>query len=131
VERPATDNGIDISRAAERIRRLQRADNAARAQRYAEAQCDLERALDAIRAFPQVQRVRVWGSLLRPDRFTEMSDIDICVEGVSSPTVWSELEQRLLAVVQLPLDLVRWEDLMQPHRESIEARGKVVYESGW
>ena len=71
----------------------------------------------------------MWGSLLRPDRFTELSDVDIYIEGVSSPEVWSSIERDLLDAVSLPLDLVRWETLMQPHRESIVARGKVVYES--
>jgi predicted nucleotidyltransferase len=129
VHHPETDHGIDLSRVAARFRAEDEQRERAVAQRYERAQSELERALEVIRGFPQVRRVRVWGSLLRPDRFTEQSDIDICVEGVSSPEVWSRLERALLDTVSLPLDLVRWETLMEPHRESIQARGKVVYES--
>ena len=38
------------------------------------------------------------------------------------------LERALLDVVDMPLHLVRWEELIEPHRERILARGKVVYE---
>ena len=129
VHHPATDHGIDLERAAARILAEDAEHERLRAERYEQAQRELERALDVIHGFPEVRRVRVWGSLLRPDRFTELSDIDICIEGVSSPEVWSRLERALLHAVTLPLDLVRWETLMEPHRESITARGKVVYES--
>ena len=39
----------------------------------------------------------------------------------------TRLERALLDVVELPLDLVRWEELIPPHRERILARGNVVY----
>ncbi len=129
MDQPVADHGIDLSRAAARIREQERERASVRAERYARARADLERALEIIRAFPQVRRVLVWGSIRRPDRFTELSDIDICVEGVSAPEVWSAIERKLLDAVSLPLDLVRWETLMEPHRESICARGEVVYES--
>ena len=129
MDHSRTSHGIDLDRAAARIREQDRERERARGRRYEQAQRDLERALEIVRTYPQVRRVRVWGSLLRPDRFTELSDVDICIEGVSSPEVWSSIERDLLDAVSLPLDLVRWETLMQPHRESIVARGKVVYES--
>ena len=111
--------------------RQQDAEQAAeRSARYAVAQEDLGRVLEILRHYPAVKRVRTWGSMLRPDRFTELSDVDVGVEGVDSPQVWSQIERELLDEVRLPLDLVRWESLMEPHRKSIEARGKVVYESG-
>ena len=111
--------------------RQQDAEQAAeRSARYAVAQEDLGRVLEILRRYPAVKRVRTWGSMLRPDRFTELSDVDVGVEGVDSPQVWSQIERELLDEVRLPLDLVRWESLMEPHRKSIEARGKVVYESG-
>lgn len=129
MDHPTADHGIDLSRAAARILEEDRQRSRERAERYARARAELDRALELIRAHPEVRRVRVWGSLLRPDRFTELSDIDICVEGVTSHEVWSMIERELLDAVSLPLDLVRWETLMEQHRESIRARGEVVYES--
>jgi predicted nucleotidyltransferase len=120
---------MDISAVAARMREQDRAQATERAARYATAQEDLQRVIEVVRRYPEITRVRTWGSMLRPDRFTELSDVDVCVEGISSPQTWSRLERDLLDVVRLPLDLVRWETLMEPHRESIVARGKVVYES--
>lgn len=127
---PASSEGIDISAAAKRMRQQDAEQAAERSARYAVAQEDLGRVLEILRRYPAVKRVRTWGSMLRPDRFTELSDVDVGVEGVDSPQVWSQIERELLDEVRLPLDLVRWESLMEPHRKSIEARGKVVYESG-
>jgi len=73
--------------------------------------------------------VRTWGSILKPDQFTEYSDLDLAIEGVTSPEEWGRLERALLDAVILPLDLVRWEELMEPHRESITERGTILYES--
>lgn len=97
--------------------------------RHAEAQRQLDTAVTVARRFPSVKRVRTWGSVLKPDQFTEYSDLDLAIEGVASPEEWGRLERALLDAVTLPLDLVRWEELMEPHRESIIARGTVLYES--
>lgn len=97
MDHPRTSHGIDLARAAARIREQDRERERRLARRYEQARRDLEGALEIVRRYPQVRRVRVWGSLLD--------------------------------AVGLPLDLVRWEPLMQPHRESIVARGKVEYES--
>lgn len=121
--------GIDISRAAERIARESEALDRKRAALYARAKTEFEAAVGVAKEFPDVRRVITWGSILRPDRFTELSDIDICIEGVSDPEEWSRLERALLDVVTFPLDLVRWEELIAPHREAVLARGEVVYES--
>lgn len=121
--------GIDLDRAAARLREEdERRARDSRA-RYETARHELDRAVEIARSCPHVRRIRVWGSILRPDRFAGHSDIDICVEGVESPQVWSDLERALLSVVTLPLHLVRWETLIEPHRESIVTRGEVVYES--
>jgi predicted nucleotidyltransferase len=124
-----SDHGIDIARAAKRIIREEKLIREQRHARYLKARSEFEAAVEAAKAFPTVQRIITWGSILRPERFTERSDIDICVQGIDDPREWSRLERALLDLVTLPLDLVRWEELMEPHRESILARGEVVYES--
>lgn len=121
---------IDIAAVAARFREEDLRIREARARRHAEARRQLGAAVDVAKGFPEVTRIRVSGSVVRPDRFTEMSDIDLCIEGVASPETWLRLERALLDVVEVPLDLVRWESLIEPHRESITARGEVVYDSG-
>ncbi len=124
-----SEYGIDLDRAAARLREEDGRRARENLLRYEKAQHELAHAVEVARSCPHVRRIRVWGSVLRPDRFARHSDIDICVEGIESPQVWSELERALLSVVTLPLHLVRWETLIEPHRESIVARGEVVYES--
>lgn len=97
--------------------------------RYQHARRELDALIACAAGFPGVRRILVWGSLLPPDRFCEISDIDICVEGVDDPVEWSRLERAMLEATSFPLDLVRWEEFIEPHRESILARGKVLYES--
>ena len=120
---------IDIASAAKRIVREDELVRAQRQARYQQARSEFEAALGAAQSFPAVRKIITWGSILRPERFTERSDIDICVEGIDDPREWSRLERTLLDLVTLPLHLVRWEELMSPYRESILARGEVVYES--
>ena len=119
---------MDVEKAAARFRREDNRRRLALRERFARAERQLALAIDCAREFPGTTRIITWGSILRPDRFSEFSDIDLCVEGIKDPREWSRLERALLDVVDMPLDLVRWEDVMEPHRESILARGKVVYE---
>lgn len=120
---------IDIQAVARRFEAMDREETERRRERHRRAQEELGQALAYILAHHAPRRVRVWGSVLRADRFTEQSDIDICVEGIVDPAEWSRLERGLLGIVTLPLDLVQWESLWEPHREAISERGTVVYES--
>ncbi len=74
------------------------------------------------------KRVIQWGSVLRPEAFTEISDIDIAVEGIDDMESWSRMERDLLAVVSFPLDLVRFDRIHPEHQRQILSRGVVVYE---
>lgn len=125
----AEDWGTEaVKRVADRFRKKDEDRDRRLRARYQLAREQLGGAVDIARRFPGVRRVITWGSILRPHQFTELSDVDICIEGVSSPEDWNRLERTLLDAVTLPLDLVRWEELSPPHRESIIARGKVLYE---
>jgi len=119
----------DARAVAERMRREEDQRRRANEARYQRARQELDTLIACAAGFPSVRRIIVWGSMLRPDRFCEISDIDICVEGVKAPDEWSRLERAMLETTTFPLDLVRWEELIEPHRESILARGKVMYES--
>ena len=122
------DPDTDIEKAAAHFRRRAEERRRALGERFAEAERQLQRAIDCAGGFPGVLRLITWGSVLRPECFSEISDIDLCVQGIADPREWGRLERALLDVVDMPLHLVRWEELIEPHRERILARGKVVYE---
>jgi predicted nucleotidyltransferase len=105
-------------------------DLAAAAQTYVsrrnERRADLAERLDAMRQSAEAmiahirdvyQPVRIyqWGSLLNEHHFSELSDIDIAVEGVIDLHMWLRLEKELLDMAPYPLDLVRWENLWPEH----------------
>ena len=69
-----------------------------------------------------------WGSVLRQERFTEISDIDIAVEGITDPETWSHLETDVLAIVSFPLHLIPFEQVIPVHQQDILSRGNVIYE---
>ena len=67
------------------------------AERREKAWAAARRAAAFIRERYPDARVRVFGSLLYPDSFGPMSDIDLAVEGIRWPEflrLWSELEKR-------------------------------------
>lgn len=77
--------------------------------------------------FPSVNKIVVFGSLMRAGYFTELSDIDIAVKNLPNAKYWSALlwwEKRL---GYEDIDLVRIEDA-NPHIQKYINKGEVVYE---
>jgi len=72
-------------------------------------------------------RIIQWGSVLRPEQFSEISDIDIAIEGVDDMQTLSRIERELEAMVSFPLHLERFDRLHPEHQKQILMRGKVVY----
>jgi predicted nucleotidyltransferase len=95
--------------------------------RFAEAHNDFSRILEMIIRDYRPTRVWQWGSLLDRAKFSEISDIDIAVEGVSSPPVFFELYGKASELTTFPLDLVDIDAIEPLHAESIRKRGRLVY----
>jgi predicted nucleotidyltransferase len=74
------------------------------------------------------QRIWQWGSLLNQKQFSEISDIDIAVEGISDTETFFELYGKALALTSFPLDLVDLARIEPAHADSIRGRGRLVYE---
>ena len=102
--------------------------NRRRRKLWEKAKTEADRAVALIIERYKPRRVIQWGSVLRPERFTEISDIDIAVEGVTDPETWSRLETDVLAVVSFPLHLIPFEQVIPIHQQDILSRGRVVYE---
>ncbi len=74
------------------------------------------------------KRIYQWGSLLHPEQFSEISDIDIAVEGIGSAETFFKLFGEADAMTKAPLDLVELEKVEPVHRESIIRKGRLIYE---
>jgi predicted nucleotidyltransferase len=91
------------------------------------ARGDIERAVALLSAEPNVRRVWLFGSLAKGRRPDFRSDLDLAVEGLARErelTVWAALDEAL----QLPPDLVRWEEANPTLRGEIERWGIIVYD---
>ena len=73
-------------------------------------------------------RIYQWGSLLDPRTFSEWSDIDIAVEGITSARQFLELYGEACELTGFELDLVQIEKALPPYATSIRERGRLVYE---
>jgi predicted nucleotidyltransferase len=73
-------------------------------------------------------RVYQWGSLLENRHFSEMSDIDIALEGITDPAVLSALRGEAEQLTRLPLDIVAIEHVHPAYSDFIRRRGRIVHE---
>ena len=73
-------------------------------------------------------RIWQWGSLLDRRRFSEISDIDIAVEGVPDTATFFELYGKAMSLTTFPLDLIELERIESLHAASIREQGRLVYE---
>ncbi|MBN1835287.1 MAG: hypothetical protein JW820_05515 [Spirochaetales bacterium] len=74
------------------------------------------------------RRVYQWGSLLEESHFSEMSDIDLAVEGIDDPATLSKLRVDSEGLTDFPLDIVAMEHIHPAYAEYIRRHGRVVYE---
>ena len=76
------------------------------------------------------RRIYQWGSLLNRARFTEISDIDIAVEGLRGPEEYFRAVGIALDAATVHVDVVEMEKLPADVAKYIKRRGKVVHERG-
>ena len=97
-------------------------------ERFEQASRDFERIVRMIVEKYKPHRIYQWGSLLRLEHFSELSDIDIAVEGLKSMEQYFSLLGEADEMTQFPLDIVELEKIHTLHAESIRAKGKLIYE---
>ncbi len=122
--------GIDLDRAraflaAREQRRRERLDA-----RFAQAVDDARGIVRAIVREVKPRRIYQWGSLLDRARFTELSDIDIAVEGLGGPADFFRVLGIALGGTTLPVDVVELERVPRDVAERIRTRGALVHEHG-
>ncbi|TVR65844.1 MAG: nucleotidyltransferase domain-containing protein [Spirochaetaceae bacterium] len=118
---------FDIDAARNSYRRRLADRKTSRHSRWEQARAEADRLVSMISEKYSPTRILIWGSLLRPDRFREYSDIDIAVEGIADAETWSRLERDALAIATFPLDIVPLENTHPEHRAQILRRSQTVY----
>ena len=73
-------------------------------------------------------RIYQWGSLLEDRHFSEISDIDIAVEGITDAEALSGLRTEAERLTRFPLDIVAIEHMHPAYAEHIRRRGRIVHE---
>ncbi len=88
---------------------------------------DLDRIVQALRENYGVQRVVVFGSLVK-GRFTAESDIDLAVAGLA-PTDFFTAYAEVNRLSQFKVDLKPLESLHPHFRQRVLTQGEIIYEA--
>jgi predicted nucleotidyltransferase len=92
------------------------------------ATLDVNKMIDLTIKKYNPKRIYQWGSLLHPEEFDKLSDIDIAVEGLKSAKKFFDLYGDLERLTRFSLDLVEIEKMDPIYANSIRDYGKLVYE---
>jgi len=74
-------------------------------------------------------RIYQWGSLVVGSHFSEMSDIDIAVEGIRDPATFFRIIADTEKMTNFPLDIIQMELIDPIFAEGIRKKGYCAYES--
>ena len=96
--------------------------------RYAQATRDARAIVEEIVAQVNPRRIHQWGSLLDRKRFSEISDLDIAVEGLNGPAEFFQVLGIAMNATTLPVDVVELEKVPAEVAERIRTRGALVHE---
>ena len=97
-------------------------------ERYAQAARDAQAIVSEIAAQVNPRRIYQWGSLLDRKRFSEISDVDIAVEGLNGPAEFFQVLGIAMNGTALPVDVVELEKLPADVAERIRKQGALVHE---
>ena len=126
---PWTKTSESISTRCARSSRTRSGGGAARVdERYAQATRDARAIVSEIAAQVNPRRIWQWGSLLDRKRFSEISDVDIAVEGLNGPAEFFQVLGIAMNETALPVDVVELEKLPADIAERIRTRGALVHE---
>ena len=123
------ESSIDIPTAARRLNRRRAAKRALLRERLARAEEDAGRIIGHIAATYRPLRIRRWGSLVHTERFSELSDIDIALEGLAhDETTIAAIRDDAEAMTEFPVDIVALERVEPGRADLIRRFGRVVWE---
>jgi len=119
---------IDIPRVREFLREKQARRRRRLEERLRQAQEDAGRIIEHLGRTYSPRRIYQWGSLVETRNFSEISDIDIGVEGLSGPEQYFAMLGDTMVMTRFPVDLLELDKLNKETADHIRRRGRVVYE---
>ena len=120
--------GIDLDQAREFQREKERRRRARIDVRFEQASREASVIVAAIAEQVSPRRICQWGSLLDRSRFSEISDIDIAVEGLRGPGEFFRTLGIAMEGTALPIDVIELEKVPEEIAERIRTRGVLVHE---
>lgn len=120
--------GIDIDAVRDFLRNKEMERSRSLDERFAQASYDFGRLVDMMVEKFNPRRIYQWGSLLDREKFSEISDIDIAVEGLSGPEEFFALLGEALPLTDFPLDIVEIEKVGDDNARYIREYGRMIYE---
>ncbi|MDA8411596.1 MAG: hypothetical protein M0001_14570 [Treponema sp.] len=123
------DFGVDLDRARAFLDAKERRRQGELDARFEVASRDFEAIVARIVERFAPSRVWQWGSLLDRDSFSEISDIDIAIEGLEGgPAAWFALIGEVMGMSDFKLDILELERIRPENADHIRQSGKLVYE---
>ena len=97
--------------------------------RFRAAWSDFDRIVSYIVAEHRPKGIWQWGSLLDRRKFSDISDLDIAIEGLGSASELFQIVARAEELTDFPLDIVELEKIAPEFRELVKRKGRLVYGS--
>lgn len=119
---------IDLNKVREFLRAKDERRCRAVDERFFQAGQDFEAIVAKIITDVNPLRIYQWGSLLDRNKFTEISDIDLAVEGLNGPEDFFKALGIAMNGSSIPVDVVEIEKIPPAVADRIRNRGKMVYE---
>ena len=122
------DFGVDLDQVRAFLADREQRRRARIDERYAQATRDVRTIVSEIAAQVNPRRIYQWGSLLDRRRFSEISDLDIAVEGLNGPAEYFQVLGIAMNATALPIGIVELEKVPADIAEHIRKRGVLVHE---
>ena len=123
------ESSIDIPTAARRLNRRRAAGRTLLRERLLRAQKDARRIIGHIAVTYRPLRIRQWGSLVHTERFSEISDIDIALEGLAQDEkTIAAIRNDAEGMTEFPVDIVALERVEPGRADLIRRFGRVAWE---
>jgi len=119
---------IDLQKARETLDRKCAARRKVSLERFAVATRDAQAIIALLVSKYHPVRIYQWGSLLNSGKFTECSDIDIAIEGITDAETFFGLLGDVTSMTEIPADIVQMEKIEKEFADAIRQKGKIVYE---
>ncbi|MBN2542150.1 nucleotidyltransferase domain-containing protein [bacterium] len=119
---------FNIEKARQKIRDKQRQEKEKRQKLLKKALADFDNIIKMLIEKYNPKRIYQWGSLLNTSNFSEISDIDIAVEGIKSAEEYFNMLGDAMELTNFPVHLEELEKLKSIYADTIKEEGKLIYE---